>query len=160
MCCFSCHPVSPSANDRLQNHNRVPVLSNTHGPTVFFNPLPDLPLSPCQLALPDTKHGVPVCRWCMLMCGIHLFVCLIWILLIFSHLPAPPTSPSPPLCPLPTPPTSPPFLLLLCLLCISFLLFPHQGARLPGSLPALTRSGRGRRGHRPPCPYANWPCFD
>lgn len=55
-------------------------------------------LEPCQLStLLDTKHGAPVCCWCMLMCHIHLFVCLIWILLVPSHVPAPPTPPSPPL---------------------------------------------------------------
>lgn len=37
------------------------------------------------------------------MCHIHLLVCLIWTLLVSSHVPAPPCPPSPPLAPIHTP---------------------------------------------------------
>lgn len=88
----------------------------------------------------DMKHGAPVCCWRMLMCHIHLFVYLIWILLVSSLVP---TLPTPCLLSLVHPHLLP--LLFLLLLPPFHLLPQHQGACL---LPALAPWGEGGR-HRP-----------
>ena len=106
---------------------------------------------PTLNTLLETGMAPLFCCWCMLMCHIHLFVCLIWILLVSSHVHAPPT-------PLPLPLALIHTSCISCsssssyLLSISFPPLRHQGARLPGSQPALARSRRGGGGSAAPLP--------
>lgn len=90
---------------------------------------PVLPLSSSPLA-PVVTRGAPVCCGCMLMRPIHLFVCVIWTLLVSTlHVPISTSHISFfPLLLLPPVPRSSPSL-------------KHPGACLPGSLPALACSG-------------------
>lgn len=122
---------APSKISKLAREPEICVLPEAHRARVSTSHLsPVLPLSSSPLA-PVVTRGAPVCCGCMLMRPIHLFVCVIWTLLVSTlHVPISTTHIS-----------FPPLLLLLPPVPRSSPSLKHPGACLPGSLPALACSG-------------------
>lgn len=126
-----------SASSQKPNEHQCPLLTFTCFTLEFFN---------CH---PGCWAWCPVCCGCVLMCPIHLSVCLIWMLLVSPSMfpSAPPTLLSPP------PPAS----------CSPLLAVPETPRILSARLLASACMVRVGVGPTPPCClclYAGEPCFD